>query len=92
MNPVFSTLLRLIRDALNEEGLPRSVLLRSADTAEPSGAADWEAVLQEARAQTVLGLVFPALPAEAMAALPPASAVSFPVIGEFLSGQPAAAG
>ena len=59
MNPVFSTLLRLIRDALNEEGLPRSVLLRSADTAEPSGAADWEAVLQEARAQTVLGLVFP---------------------------------
>ena len=76
MNPVFSTLLRLIRDALNEEGLPRSVLLRSADTAEPSGAADWEAVLQEARAQTVLGLVFPALPAEAMAALPPASAAA----------------
>ena len=79
------TLLHLLWAALNGERLTLSALSDPtdssapsdpADPAEPTGAPDFEAVLQEARAQTVLGLVASALPAEAVAALPPASAAA----------------
>ena len=49
-------LLRLLRAALNEERLPL--------TAPP----DWDAILQEAGAQTVLGLIAEAVPDEVAAA------------------------
>ena len=78
-------LLRLLRAALNGERLPLSALSDPTDPSAPSdlsapaesaGAPDWEAVLREARAQTVLGPVASALPEEAVAALPPAAAAA----------------
>ena len=57
-------LLRLLRAALNEERLSATDLAEPLNPAEPPETPDWDAILQEARAQTVLGLIAEVLPDE----------------------------
>ena len=62
------TLLRLLRAALNEERLSATDLSEPSNPAEPPETPDWDAILQEAGAQTVLGLIAEAVPDEVAAA------------------------
>ena len=61
-------LLRLLRAALNEERLSATDLAEPLNPAEPPETPDWDAILQEAGDQTVLGLIAEALPDEVAAA------------------------